>query len=535
MLRAAAAAIVRLVRSFSSYGPVDPRFHFCVERRALVDRCVAQLLGEPGEGGHFFTIWAPRQTGKTWIMRRAVAEIRARYGERFAVGALSMQGLLAEQDTEESFLRSVPRQLRDGFALDVSAPVDWDGWLGLFAKQGGLFDRPSILLIDEFDALPPPVIDRVVSELRRIYLDRDAYFLHGVALVGVRAVLGVESKRGSPFNVQRSLHVPNLTKDEVIELFAQYEAESGQPVLPEVVGSVYATTRGQPGLVSWFGELLVDKYNADRARPIAMDGWHRVYAAARQIEPNNTIMNLTKKAARHAAEVAQLFTRSDVPFSFGQPWCNDLYMNGVIDHEETTDEDGLPRYVCRFSSPFVQHRLYTDLAAEMELDRSVPVVDPHDDLTDVFSRLDLPALLARYRDYLSRLDRKGINPWRGQPRRADLHVAEAAGHFHLYWWLVEASKRHLVVSPEFPTGNGKVDLHVRSRERAGVIEVKSFTQRSDLPSQKAQAARYAASRGLAAATLALFVPTDDEDLLRELSGDQTVDGVLVTTVAISAT
>src|SRR5215468_10274993 len=31
------------MRHFSSYGPVDRRFHFCVERRALVECCVAQL------------------------------------------------------------------------------------------------------------------------------------------------------------------------------------------------------------------------------------------------------------------------------------------------------------------------------------------------------------------------------------------------------------------------------------------------------------------------------------------------------------
>ncbi len=119
-------------------------------------------------------------------------------------------------------------------------------------------------------------------------------------------------------------------------------------------------------------------------------------------------------------------------------------------------------------------------------------------------------------------------------RRADLHVAEAAGHFHLYWWLIEAARGHLVVSPEFPTGNGKVDLHVSHGALAGVIEVKSFTQRSDVPLQRAQAARYAASRGLTAATLAMFVPTDDEALLAMLSGEALVDGVIVTTIAIAA-
>jgi hypothetical protein len=405
----------------------------------------------------------------------------------------------------------------------------------LFARRGGAFDKPLILLIDEFDSLPPSVVERLVTAFRKIYLARESYVLHGLALVGVRAVLGVESKRGSPFNVQRSLHVPNLTRDEVREMFGQYQAESGQEVAAEVVDKLFEMTRGQPGLVSWFGELLTEKHNPDTSHTITMDRWQRVYAAARQIEPNNTIMNLHTKADQYRAEVTQLFTRSDVPFSFGLPWCNFLYMNGVIDYEETPGDDGEPLYVCRFSSPFVQHRLYTDMAATIDLDARVPVVDPHDDLTSVFAALDLPALLGRYCDYLKRLDAKGIHPWHGQARRADLHIVEAAGHFHLYGWLVEAAKRHLTVSPEFPTGNGKVDLHVRSRERAGVIEVKSFTQRSDLPAQKAQVARYAKGRGLPGATLALFVPTDDEDLLRELSGVETVEGVAVTTVAISAT
>lgn len=45
------------MRTFSSYGPVESKAHFCVERRDLVDSCVAQLVGQPDEeAGHYFTI-----------------------------------------------------------------------------------------------------------------------------------------------------------------------------------------------------------------------------------------------------------------------------------------------------------------------------------------------------------------------------------------------------------------------------------------------------------------------------------------------
>jgi hypothetical protein len=39
---------------------------------------------------------------------------------------------------------------------------------------------------------------------------RKDYLLHGMALIGVRAVLGVENVKGSPFNVQRSVHIPEF-------------------------------------------------------------------------------------------------------------------------------------------------------------------------------------------------------------------------------------------------------------------------------------------------------------------------------------
>ena len=77
----------------------------------------------------------------------------------------------------------------------------------------------------------------------------------------MRSVLGIENKAGSPFNVQRSLHIPNLTKAEVEEMYKWYERESGQQVEEAVIERVYYETQGQPGFVSWFGELLSENYN----------------------------------------------------------------------------------------------------------------------------------------------------------------------------------------------------------------------------------------------------------------------------------
>ncbi len=56
------------MRKFFSYGPVDCELHFCVPRKELIEKCMNQLIGENKKFGHYFTLWAPRQTGKTWLM-----------------------------------------------------------------------------------------------------------------------------------------------------------------------------------------------------------------------------------------------------------------------------------------------------------------------------------------------------------------------------------------------------------------------------------------------------------------------------------
>ena len=67
-----------------------------------------------------------------------------------------------------------------------------------------------VLILDEFDNLSERVIGSLVKVFRNIYIQRQNqstkpsaerdYLLHSLALVGVRAVLGVENVSGSPFN-----------------------------------------------------------------------------------------------------------------------------------------------------------------------------------------------------------------------------------------------------------------------------------------------------------------------------------------------
>lgn len=350
--------------------------------------------------------------------------------------------------------------------------------------------------------------------------------------------MGIESERGSPFNIQRSLHVPNLTADEVRDLYEQYQTESGQTIDPAVVEKVYEVTRGQPGLVSWFGMLLTETYNPGPSQLLGMQTWAYVWEAARFVEPNNTMLNLIAKArmVEYQGFLIDLFQKADMPFMFYHPVHNYLYMHGIVEPTNIPDAGRPFRTMCRFSSPYVQDCLYQALGAELVTDTDkVLALQPLDDLADVFAgpTMHIPALLTRYTDYLARLKSAGINPWKSQPRREpDYQLTEAVGHFHLYAWLQQAIGKRCVVSPEFPTGNGTIDMHLRCNDQQGLIEVKSFVDKYQLTIDKPKAAAYAKQLGLDVVTMAAFIPVLDKEILAQLSGTEMHDGVQVHVVKI---
>ncbi len=535
--------LIAAMRHFHSYGPVDCRYHFCVQRTELIAQGVEQLVGIPEQGGHYFTIWAPRQTGKTWLMRQLNKKIAKVYPDKFELFHFSLgrlRGIGVARD-EETGMVKFPDSL--GELLKMTLPGNptvstWNEFGGLFAKTGGIWKQPLILLIDEVDTLPPLLLDSIVAQFRELYLARETNHLHGLALVGVRAALGIESQRGSPFNIQKSLHVPNFTFAETADLYQQYQEESGQEVDSQVIKKIYQVTQGQPGLVSWFGELLTEKYSSGPDQCIGSETWEMVWHKARFAEPNNTVMNLISKARipEYQPFLLSLFSRSNLPFSFHEPICNYLYLHGIITSKTVRKNSGELAEICSFASPFIQICLYYSLSTEILNERKpILALPPLDDLADVFSgpQLDLPALLQRYKDYLHRLKGQGVNPWKEQPRRrTDLHLTEAVGHFHLFSWLQEAVTRRCVVSPEFPTGNGRVDIHLRCDKQRGIIEVKSFTDRYQITEDQKQAAEYATKLGLDRVTIALFIPVLEEDVLEQLSTTEVVEGVTVSVIAI---
>jgi hypothetical protein len=281
------------MRRFSSYGPIDKEVHYYAPREELIDFAYKQLMGDnPQKSGHYITVWAPRQCGKTWTMQQIL--FRLQEDPRFDVLKINLEHLKYETDAS-LIMNIIAREIGERLNKPFPTVHSQFQFQEIFKKTS--LAKPLILIMDEFDALCETAINSIVGAFRNIYTSRmdetakptgqKTYLLHAVALIGVRSVLGIENQTGSPFNIQRSLHVPDLTFTEVEEMFKWYEKESGQKVEKEVVRELYEETLGQPGLTCWFGELLTEPYNHDPKKPITMLNFRKAYAAAAHILPNN--------------------------------------------------------------------------------------------------------------------------------------------------------------------------------------------------------------------------------------------------------
>jgi hypothetical protein len=100
------------MRRFSSYGHIDTDLYYYAPRKELIDHTVNQLLGEnPEKGGHYLRTWAPRQTGKSWILNKAFNILEK--DKRFDAVKLELETMKMESDLGEVLLYIDEQLARD--------------------------------------------------------------------------------------------------------------------------------------------------------------------------------------------------------------------------------------------------------------------------------------------------------------------------------------------------------------------------------------------------------------------------------------
>jgi hypothetical protein len=258
-------------RHFNVAGPCRPDVHYMIPAAERLPRApgIIEQLG-------YFTVYAPRQTGKTTTLR-ALAEKLTAEG-RFAALHFSCEAGEVAGDDYEAAQRGLLSGIRLGAELDfppelrpppfpeVPATDLIGAALSAWARA---CPRPLVLVFDEIDALRGQSLVTVLRQLRAGYVRRPEAFPASVILCGLRDVRDYKAASGgdptrlgtsSPFNVKlKSMRLGNLQPDEVAALYGQHTADTGQRFAPEAIQRAVEVTGGQPWLVNALGREIVEE------------------------------------------------------------------------------------------------------------------------------------------------------------------------------------------------------------------------------------------------------------------------------------
>jgi hypothetical protein len=202
-------------------------------------------------------------------------------------------------------------------------------------------------------------------------------------------------------------------------------------------------------------------------------------------------------------------------------------MNGVIAAEKVSPKE----YYVKFSCPFVQKRIFNFFSNRFfsYLGQLIHPLDPMEDAVDE-ENLYIPNIIKRYQAYLSK---NQAVFFKDVPRRkTDMKIYEAIFHFNLFRYLFDLlKKRGVEVIPEFPTGNGKIDLILTYRKNTYALELKSFSDMSDFHRGIEQAADYGRQSGLKEISFVVFVELSPAEV-KQLEKVVEKNGVNVTVLPI---
>lgn len=477
------------MRIFNTSGACVPEEHYTVMRETLVAQG-EELVAR----GRFFTIFAPRQTGKTTYFQLLFRQLSQHGFTPLRISCESLQSIPRTKFYQTLGRRLAYSLLENGLTAEFTLVDQVDLQESLEKIHWG--DRKLVLVIDEFEETPAEVLSDLLHAFRNIYQYKQHHALHALILVGVSTLAELVVSSASPFNVVDQLHLPYFTLAEVEELIQQYVTESGQPFADEVIKAIYDNTQGQPGLVNALCQHLVEVVATDRSQPVRMTDFYPTLKHFLTERFDKNILNIVQKAKMKQAFMLRiLFDSAPIPFTVDNPTIAFLYANGVVDNVDGMVQVPVPLY---------SKRLITALRpdANGETKEYVSAYDSfHEYVTEV--GLNVHAIIMRYREYVQR---------RGYHAFDTEQLKEGAWHYSLDGFInffIQRLGGDTLV--EVPSGRGRTDILILHNQRKYIIETKIFTDAWYFEHGKQQLADYLVSEGIGEGFYVVFTQKHSAD------------------------
>lgn len=520
------------MRCFGTHGPVYPDINYVVSRKEDLADFVRRV-----KLGRYIVLFAPRQTGKTTFFQNALDILEV--DTNILPIQFNFEGYV-ETDADRfyphfcktlcqqisAFWQKRGEQLSDTLShflssAEISDHISMADFFGGLVKL--LENRKLIIIIDEFDGIPPSALRGFLHTLRQIYLTNvDLRCPYSVGIVGVKNIIQLNYDRSiSPFNIQDDFTLSNFTHAQVQELFSQYTEEVGQSFSPEVIEAILKQTAGQPFLVNRFGQILTDELDIPKSETIQM---HHFSEAHKQLlkERNTNISHLVTNIRRDPRFEKMLmhitFNEEGRRFNLDDEIISELATYGIIGE----DEDGM----CQILNPIYLHRVLQAFQPFINgLEGLYFAEDGPMDFTEYVSasgQLQLRTLIENFNDFIARAGYRIL--------QVPDTPQEFVGQYLLFTYLDEFVRMvRATMHLEVPTGRGRADLIIGHNGKKYVVETKVWRNEKAYQAGKQQLAAYLK---LEKAIEGYYIVFDYREDSNQQFETDTVDGVTIQSYVI---
>jgi len=453
-------------RIFEDSGTVDSKMSYHVELENVVNT-KNQDIKTMVDMGRYFSIFAPRQSGKTTFFKGFSSKLEK--NPAYVSMFLSFQAYknVDRQRFYQLIQKEIYNQLINRLnavncskldaikvCLDSHNLTDHISLSELFEELNRIIEfKKIVIFIDEFDGIPINELENFLTTLRELYQkykERTDKALYSVGLVGIRNITKLIVGGVSPFNIADQVKLPPFTLKNVRDLYAQYTEETNQVFTEESVKKVFDETAGQPWLVNRLGTILTVDIKPQTTDPITAEDVEKAVEIL-LYEENSHFDNISEKAKQYKETFINIVF-DGVEYIPGDEEQSLLLTHGLIKAEGKNIRVSNPVYKKRFTKTFFRE-------SGAILDVSVRGYFRPDGL------LNMEAILSDFEEYIMQI---GVNAF-----YASQKPYEKTGQFLLTAWLyqfVEQGKGEL--SFEVSTGLGRIDILLIYQGRKYIVETK---------------------------------------------------------------
>ncbi len=483
---------------FNIAGPCNEKSHYMVpvlKRIKAIDRLVRQ--------GHYFVIHAPRQTGKTTLIKALVnhynseANYYALYCSLESVQVFTEpeRGIPEISDNIRLALKysNLPHNLE--FVKTTTQNYSTQISEGL-RDYCSILDKPLIIFFDEIDGLQNGTLVTFLRQLRDSYISRpEITFVHCIALVGMRNIRDYRSKirdtqqtlgSASPFNIiSEALTIKNFLFSDIESLYLQHTQATGQVFEKTALEKVFEQTDGQPWLVNAIArEIIQNILEDDHAQKITEELVQQAIQniiLRRDTHIDSLFDKLKEPRVRKIIEPIILGKPNEISISSDDTqYCMDLGLIKIFDGEILPANKIYNEVIIRTLSYDSQFELIHKIKPDW--------VDDH-------CNIDMTRLIKGFQQF-----------WR---ENADIWVEkyeykEAAPHLILQAFLQRVINGGGTILREYASGRERMDLCVIFGNNKYPIELKIRYSKSVVQEGIEQLANYMTTLGEATGWLVIF-------------------------------